>query len=42
MAAATVPPADYNGYPANSTPSSQTISLTILTGDAGGKTTGDR
>ena len=42
MAAATVPPADYNGLPSNDTPSGQSIDLTISTGVAGGKTSGDR
>jgi len=43
MAVATVPPADYAGLPSNTTPPSVTMSgATILTGNAGGKTTGDR
>ena len=43
MASAQVPPADYNGYPSNSTPPSVDLNnMTILTGVAGGKSTGDR
>lgn len=43
MAVAQVPPADYAGLPTNSTPPSVALNnATILTGVAGGKTTGDR
>ncbi len=43
MATALVPPQDYVGLPANETPPETTdIDLTIFTGQAGGKTNGDR
>jgi hypothetical protein len=43
MAVAQVPPADYAGIPSNSTPPSVSLNnATISTGQAGGKTTGDR
>lgn len=43
MAVAKVPPQDYIGIPSNSTPPSVTLDgMTILTGVAGGKATGDR
>jgi hypothetical protein len=42
MAVATVPPSDYQDLPANTTPNSASIDLTISTGVAGGHNHGDR